>query len=53
MAPKILVLVVYMSMEHGGIVSGTELTRTVVKMGMEQCTCDIQRFARVGMSVRQ
>lgn len=53
MAPKILVLVVYMSMEHSGIVSGTELTRTVMKMSMEQCTCDNQRFARVGMSVRQ
>lgn len=53
MAPKILVLVVYVSLEHSGIVSGTELTRTVVKMSMEQCTCDNQCFARVGISVRQ
>ena len=53
MTPKILVPVVKTSMEHSGIVSGTELTRIVVKMSMEQCTCDNQRFARVGMSVRQ
>lgn len=52
MAPKIPILVVYVSLEHSGIVSGTELTRTIVKMSMEQCTCDNQRFARVGISVR-
>ena len=39
-------IVVKLSMERSGIVSGTE------KMNMEQCTCDSQRFARVGMSVR-